>query len=56
MPAEGLRGLARRPDSPRFMPALTVSEAEVDEMLEILEEVMAALRARDSQDARQNCA
>jgi len=28
------------------MPALTVSEAEVDQMLEI--QVMAALRARDS--------
>ena len=38
------RGLllnAPRPDSLRFMPALTVSDAEIDRMIDILDGVLA---------------
>lgn len=44
--ARGLLLNAPRPDSLRFMPALTVSEAEVDQMLEILDGVMMELWGR----------
>jgi acetylornithine/N-succinyldiaminopimelate aminotransferase len=54
--ARGLLLNTPRADSSRFVPALTVSEADADQMLQILEEVMAALWARDGHDARQNCA
>jgi acetylornithine/N-succinyldiaminopimelate aminotransferase len=44
--ARGLLLNAPRPDSLRFMPALTVSEAEVDQMLGILDGVMMQLWAQ----------
>jgi acetylornithine/N-succinyldiaminopimelate aminotransferase len=44
--ARGLLLNAPRPDSLRFMPALTVSEAEVDQMLGILAGVMAGVWGR----------
>ncbi len=42
------RGLllnAPRPDSLRFMPALTVSDAEIDQMIDILDGVLADMAA-----------
>jgi acetylornithine/N-succinyldiaminopimelate aminotransferase len=42
------RGLllnAPRPDSLRFMPALTVSDAEIDHMVDILDGVLADMAA-----------
>jgi acetylornithine/N-succinyldiaminopimelate aminotransferase len=44
--ARGLLLNAPRPDSLRFMPALTVSEAEVDQMLGILADLMMELWGR----------
>jgi len=37
---------APRPDSLRFMPALNVSEAEVDQMLTILDKVIEQIMSR----------
>jgi acetylornithine/N-succinyldiaminopimelate aminotransferase len=39
--ARGLLLNAPRPDSLRFMPALTVAQSEIDQMIEILDEVLA---------------
>jgi acetylornithine/N-succinyldiaminopimelate aminotransferase len=44
--ARGLLLNAPRPDSLRFMPALTVSDAEIDRMIDILDGVMADLPER----------
>ena len=38
--ARGLLLSSPRPDTLRFMPALTVSEEEIDRMIEILEEIL----------------
>jgi acetylornithine/N-succinyldiaminopimelate aminotransferase len=44
--ARGLLLNAPRPDSLRFMPALTVSDAEIDRMIDLLDGVMADLPER----------
>jgi acetylornithine/N-succinyldiaminopimelate aminotransferase len=44
--AAGLLLNAPRPDSLRFMPALNVSEAEVDQMLTILDKVIEQIMSR----------
>jgi acetylornithine/N-succinyldiaminopimelate aminotransferase len=41
--ARGLLVNAPRPDSLRFMPALTVTEDEIDQMADILDDVLGAL-------------
>ena len=37
---------APRPDSLRFMPALNVTHAEIDQMIGVLDEVLAAVDAK----------